>query len=213
MKKHYQRNGGQRPKSTRKLAMRVAAFLLCLSMAAGLFPGLAWAADDKYLFDNIARLESAALYDDAGVQIQDSALIEQGKRLELRYAYTIEDTQCTDILPNVEYYLRISPHLQLPTIVAEGILLPMKVETDTGAIEQVPFGVLHADGQRAWVTFLPYKAPEPAPDPAPAPAPDQEPAGDPNQEQNPAQDPNPDLLLPQALLSLIMEDFTMPISV
>lgn len=205
MKKHYQRNGGQRPKSTRKLVMRVAAFLLCLSMAAGLFPGLARAADDKYLFDNIARLESVALYDDAGVQIQDSALIEQGKRLELRYAYTIEDTQCTDILPNVEYYLRISPHLQLPTIAAEGILLPMKVETDTGAIEQVPFGVLHADGQRAWATFLPYKAPSL-----------------PRirsrlviriRSRIPLRIPIRILLLPQALLSLIMEGFTMPISV
>ncbi len=155
MTKHHQRNGGQGPKSTRKLAMRMAAFLLCLSMVAGLFPGLAQAAEDKYLFDNIAKLESAALYDDAGVQIQNSALIEQRKRLELRYTYTIDDTRCADILPDVAYYLRISPHLQLPTIAAEGILLPMKVETDTGAIEQVPFGVLHADGQRAWVTFLP----------------------------------------------------------
>lgn len=115
MTKHHQRNGGQGPKSTRKLAMRVAAFLLCLSMVAGLFPGLAQAAEDKYLFDNIATLESAALYDDAGAQIQNSALIEQRKRLELRYTYTIDDTRCADILPDVAYYLRISPHLQLPT--------------------------------------------------------------------------------------------------
>lgn len=117
----------------------------------------------------------------AGVQSQDGALIEQGKWLELRYTYTIDDTRCADILPNVEYYLRISPHLQLPSSLEQVLKI---------SGEEVQFGTLYADGNRAWVTFLPYIAPDSNPDSVPAPVPDPDPDAAADPDRNPDLDPN-----------------------
>ena len=103
-------------------------------------------------FSAIAKFDSITLHrvdandEPEAEAVADHTLLEKGERLVLRYNYRLTGEQCQKVLADTPYYLEVSPHLALPP----DLKTPLTT-TDTG--EQ--FGTLHADGNDAWVTFLP----------------------------------------------------------
>lgn len=112
------------------------------------------AADAKAAFSTIVHFDEIALYyagadgQPEGAAFQDGDLIEKGRQLILKYGYTITEAQCGNIVAGTEYYLDISPHLELPDL-SDGASL--MIDLGGGVKEQ--FGMIYADGSRAWIVF------------------------------------------------------------
>lgn len=166
---HRHSRGKKRPwrksKSKYHSGVRLIAFLLCLSMLTGTLPALAQTNADEEKLSAIVNFDSITLhYADSGGQpgevVQDGALIEKDTELALRYTYSITGEQCESIQAGTSYYLDVSPHLKLPTnLNAELTLTDTTTQEDGTSVEtKIKFGTLHADGSRAWVTFLPDTA-------------------------------------------------------
>lgn len=152
---HYACHGGRRfRKRTPRRGghgARLAALFLCLCILASFLPALA-AADESKKLSDIARIQNITLHyaeEDGtpGDVVQDNALLEANMDLVLRYAYEITEEQCKEITAGTPYYLEISPHLELPDL-KNGSALTIESESGT---EQ--FGMIYADGRKAWVTF------------------------------------------------------------
>lgn len=113
------------------------------------------AADGEGKFSDIAEFDRITLHyvgDDGKPEeaaIEDRALIEKGRQLVLHYTYAISEEKCNEIKAGSQYYLEVSPHLEV-THLESGAQLMM--ETEDGPSQQ--FGTIYADGSRAWVTFL-----------------------------------------------------------
>ena len=153
---HHHSRGGKRPeqksKSQHNAGVRLAAFFLCLSMLTGFLPTLAQEAGAGEKLSSIVTFDSITLhYADngkPGEAVADSALIKRDAQLVLRYTYKITADQCSRIQAGTNYYLDVSPHLELPHLESGS---PLTIETEDGKQEQ--FGSIYADGNRAWVTF------------------------------------------------------------
>lgn len=153
---HYACHGGRRfRKRTPRQAghgARLAALFLCLCILAGFLPALAAASDESGKFSDIASIYNITLHyaDEDGMPgeaVQDNALMEADTKLALRYTYEITEEQCGLVTAGTPYYLDISPHLKLPDL-KNGSALTIESESGT---EQ--FGMIYADGRKAWVTF------------------------------------------------------------
>lgn len=158
MSKHHEPRGGQKPKSLKKPTMRLAALFLCLSMLAGLFPVLARAEDAGPLFSSIVDFDSVTLHRSTdgtavGAEVSNGEMLNSEEPLVLLYKYTITEEQCSQIKPDIQYYLQVSPHLVLPHL-ETGSPLSVEVETKSGT-QREQFGTIYANGISAWVTFLP----------------------------------------------------------
>lgn len=74
--------------------------------------------------------------------------MKKKRQLALRYGYRITEEQCKQITAGTRYYLDISSHLKLPDLTGGS---PLTIAVEGGAQEQ--FGMIYADGSRAWVIF------------------------------------------------------------
>lgn len=112
------------------------------------------APDPEAVFSKIVNFDEIALYyagdggQPEGDALQDGVLIEKNRQLALRYGYTITEEQCKQITAGTRYYLDISSHLKLPDL-TDGS--PLTIAVKEGVQEQ--FGMIYADGSRAWVIF------------------------------------------------------------
>lgn len=112
------------------------------------------APDAEAVFSEIVNFDDIALYyagDDGqpeGDALRDGVLIEKKRQLALRYGYRITEEQCKQITAGNRYYLDISSHLKLPDLTGGS---PLTIAVEGGAQEQ--FGMIYADGSRAWVIF------------------------------------------------------------
>lgn len=112
------------------------------------------AADAEAALSTIVQFDKIALYY-AGADgqpeeeaFQDGDLIEKGRQLILQYGYTITEAQCENIVAGTQYYLDVSPHLRLPELSGGSSLM-----IDLGGGVQERFGMIYADGSRAWIVF------------------------------------------------------------
>ncbi len=131
---------------------KVIAFFLCLCMLSGFLPALAAATDGSGKLSDIVSINNITLHyaeEDGmpGDAVKDDALIEADRKLVLHYTYEISEEQCREIIAGTRYYLEVSPHLELPHL-EDGSSLTIESESGT---EQ--FGMIYADGKKAWVTF------------------------------------------------------------
>ena len=153
---HHHSRGGKRPeqksKSQHNAGVRLATLFLCLAMLTGFLPTLAQEAGAGEKLSSIVTFDSITLhYADngkPGEAVADSALIKRDAQLVLRYTYKITADQCNRIQAGTNYYLDVSPHLELPHLESGS---PLTIETEDGKQEQ--FGSIYADGNSAWVTF------------------------------------------------------------
>lgn len=153
---HHSRGGKRlqrKKKSKNNSGVRLAAFLLCLSMLTGFLSAPAQAADGGLPFSDIVTFDSITLHYAAadgqspGTIVQENALLKKDDNLVLKYTYTITEKKCESIQAGTQYFLNISPHLALPDLSGGSALTII----DDG--ESVEIGRIYADGSSAWVTF------------------------------------------------------------
>lgn len=137
---------------------RAFALLLCLAVFTAFFPISASATDiQEKRFQDIVQFVSITLHKNAegkpGEVIRDNALLGKDSKMVLQYTYNMTPENIQDTEADVNYYLEISAHLVLPDLGADGKDLTIDLKEE--GKDPIPFAKLFADGQKAWIRFLP----------------------------------------------------------